>query len=292
MLLPKQWLNIQRLLLLMIPLLTTPLLLTPAYAEKSTDAFVFSGVVLEQGNNPLLTEFTDWLEKKADYPLNARFTNSYQGLTDLLREHETALAWTCGAPFVQDQARDGQQLIAVPLLHGKPTYSSFVLTRAGRAEKTLADFKGQVFAFSDPRSNSGFIAPSFALKQQGININQHFRYLMHTGLHEYSIEALLAGQADVANVDEYVVLEYFKKYPDAKEKLIVLEKFGPFPFTPIVAGSKVPKAAIVRLQQVLISMAEDPQGAAMLKAFNLDGFVVKPVSFYQPIADMLQALEE
>jgi len=213
-------------------------------------------------------------------------------LTDILREHETALAWTCGAPFVQDQIRDGQQLIAVPLFHGKATYSSFVLTRVGRSEKTLADFKGQVFAFSDPRSNSGFVAPSFALQQQGIDINQHFRYLMHTGLHEYSIEALLAGQADVANVDEYIVLEYFKAHPSAKQKLVILERFGPFPFTPIVAGSKVPEAAIERLQQALINMHNDPQGAALLKAFDLDGFVVKPVSFYKPIADMLKALEK
>jgi len=292
MLLFKQWINIQKRLLLLCAFFSMPFLLAPAYAEPAGDALVLSGVVLEQGHNQLLARFTDWLSKKADYPLNTRFTDSYQSLTDSLREHATCLAWTCGAPFVQDQARDGQQLIAVPLFHGKPTYSSLLLTRAGRSEKTLADFKGQVFAYSDPRSNSGFIAPSFALQQQGLDINDYFRYLMHTGLHEYSIEALLSGQADVASIDEYVVVEYFKAHPAAKDKLVILEQFGPFPFTPIVGGSKVPAAAIARLQHALVSMHEDPAGAAMLKEFGLDGFVVKPVSFYQPIADMLKALEK
>ncbi|MDX8396440.1 MAG: PhnD/SsuA/transferrin family substrate-binding protein [Mariprofundaceae bacterium] len=260
--------------------------------QQGHHSLVLSGVVLEQGNNPLLTEFTSWLAKKANYPLATEYTGSYQNLSDSLQKDPSSIAWTCGVPFVEDHASDQQQLVAVPLFNGKPTYRSFVVTRSGRSEKTLADFKGQVFAYSDPRSNSGFVAPAYALKQQGIDINQHFRYMSHTGLHEYSIEALLAGQADVANIDEYVVVEYFKAHPETKDKLVILEAFGPFPFTPIVAGNKVPKDAIKRLQQALITMHEDPKGAAMLKQFGMDGFVIKPVSFYNPIADMLEALKK
>ncbi|MDQ6997079.1 MAG: PhnD/SsuA/transferrin family substrate-binding protein [Mariprofundus sp.] len=273
-------------------ILVTSFLSIDEVDAEETHSLVFSGVVLEQGNNPLLKQFSQWLAKQADYPLTTQFTDSYQGLSDILREKSTALAWTCGAPFVEDHAADQQQLIAIPLFHGAPVYRSFVMTRAGRTEKTLADFKGQVFAYSDPRSNSGFLAPSYALKQQGIDIHQHFRYLMHTGLHEYSLEALLAGQADVANIDEYVVDEYFKANPDMKDKLVILERLGPFPFTPIVAGKDVPESAVIRLQQALVSMHEDAQGATMLKQFGLDGFVVKPVSFYQPIVDMLNAVHQ
>ena len=262
-----------------------------AHAEDS-QSLVFSGVVLEQGHNPLLKRFTQWLAHKSDYPLTTQFTDSYQGLSDVLRENPTALAWTCGVPFVEDHAADKQQLIAVPVFHGAPTYRSFVMTRAGRTEKTLADFKGQVFAYSDPRSNSGFVAPAYALKQQGIDIHQHFRYLMHTGLHEYSLEALLSGQADVANIDEYVVVEYFKANPDAKDKFVILEKLGPFPFTPIVAGKAVPESTIKRMQQALVGMHTDEEGAVMLQQFGLDGFVVKPISFYQPVADMLKAIHQ
>ncbi len=265
--------------------------ITVSHAEK-TEALVLSGVVLEQGHNPLLNQFTQWLAIKADYPLATHFTDSYQNLSNTLRDNPSSLAWTCGVPFVEDHAADQQQLIAVPLFKGAPTYRSFVMTLAGRSEKSLADFKGQVFAYSDLRSNSGFVAPSYILKQQGIDIQQHFRHLMHTGLHEYSIEALLAGQADVANIDEYVVVEYFKANPEARDKFAILEKIGPFPFTPIVAGKNVTQAAIQRMQQVLTTMHEDKKGALMLKHFGLDGFVVKPVSFYQPIAEMLEALQQ
>ncbi|MDQ6954962.1 MAG: PhnD/SsuA/transferrin family substrate-binding protein [Mariprofundaceae bacterium] len=260
------------------------------HAESPQHTLVFSGVVLEQGNNALAERFTKWLSVQVNYPLLTQYAESYQSLSDSLREHPESLGWTCGIPFIQDYNSDGQQLVAVPLFHGKPTYHSLVVTRVGRQEKTLADFEGKVFAYSDARSNSGFIAPSYALKQQEIKIQSYFRYLMHTGLHEYSLEALLAGQADVANIDEYVLVEYFKAHPEAKAKLVVLEKFGPFPFTPIVAGKQVSGKIIQRLQQALLGMSEDPEGIKILKHLGLDGFVLKPPSFYQPLVDMLNAL--
>lgn len=261
------------------------------YAGSQQHEMVLSGVVLEQGNNQLSAKFTKWLSAKANYPLSVKYAESYQSLSNALREHPQCLAWTCGVPFVEDHVNDKQQLVAVPLFKGEPTYHSFVVTRSGRNEKTLMDFEGEVFAYSDPRSNSGFVAPAYALKQKGIDINNHFRYLMHTGLHENSIEALLAGQADVANIDEYVLVEYLKVHPDMKNKLVVLEKFGPFPFTPIVAGSQVPQKVIARLQQVLLNMHHDPEGKGILEQLGLDGFVLKQPSFYKPIDDMLKELK-
>ena len=263
-----------------------------SYGDQSQQNMVFSGVVLEQGNNNLLSDFTNWLSKKAHINLSTDYTDSYQELSDTLQKNPLSIAWTCGVPFVEDSKLHGQQLVAIPLFNGSPTYSSLVVALAGGKGKKLEDYKGGVFAYSDQRSNSGFVAPTSELKKVGIDINAHFRYLMHTGLHEYSIEAVLNGQADVANIDEYVVVQYLKANPEAKDKLVVLESFGPYPFTPIVAGSKVPERVIRDLQSALVNMHEDPEGVRLLKEFGLDGFVVKPPSFYDPIDKMLQGLRQ
>jgi len=252
----------------------------------------FSGVILDQGNNPLLENFTHWLAQKANYPLTTSYTENYQAITADLQQHPTSLAWTCGAPFVEDHATDGQILVAVPLFHGKPTYHSITIMRAGRTEKSLLDFKGQILAYSDPRSNSGFIVPTFVLHEHGIDIHKYFRLLLYTGLHEGSIEAVLGGLADVANVDEYILVQYLKSHPQAEGKLIQIKQYGPFPFTPIVAGHSTPKAVIQRLQHALLGMANDVEGKKILAQLGLDGFVIKPASFYQPIADMLQAIKQ
>lgn len=260
-----------------------------AAAPLHAAAFVFSGVVLDQGDNPLLDRFASWISKHGGGEWRPNYQASYRGLSDYMRAHPTSLGWTCGAPYVEDAA-DGQQLVAVPLFHGEPTYHSLVMTRAGRSEKALGDFKGGVFAYSDPRSNSGYLVPAFELRQQGIDIHTHFSYLLHTGLHENTIQALLAGLADVGNVDEYVWVEYLNRHPEAQSKLKVIERFGPFPFTPIVAAKAVPQTVIEKLQQALVDMRDDPEGRRILDAFGLDGFVVKTPRFYAPIEAMQQAL--
>ncbi len=265
-------------------------LMSSSLAMADSNRLLFSGVVLDKGSSTTLNNFTQWLSKKANYPLQSSYKESYQAITDTLKAHHQYLAWTCGAPFVQDHEKYAQKLVAVPLFHGQPTYSSLVITKSQRVETSLLDFKGEVFAYADLRSNSGFVVPSYALKKQGIDIRKHFRFLLHTGAHENSIVAVLNGLADVANVDEYIYVEYLKVHPEAKGKLKVVESFGPFPFTPIVAARGTSPDAIHRLQQVLLSMNQDQDGKRILEQLGLDGFVVKPVSFYQPIKDMLKVV--
>ncbi|MDX8398344.1 MAG: PhnD/SsuA/transferrin family substrate-binding protein [Mariprofundaceae bacterium] len=260
-------------------------------AQDGSNELAFSGVLLDQGNNPTLDHFTQWLSKKASYQLTPSYQESYQGISDVLKQNTRSVAWTCGAPFVQDYQKDGQQLIAVPLFQGKPSYHSLVITRAGRSERSLFDFKGLLFAYSDARSNSGFVVPAFELKKQGADMKHFFRVMVHTGSHEGSIDAVLHGLVDVANVDEYILVEYLKSHPEAKAKIVVLERFGPFPFTPIVAGNSISKAAVKRFQIALVNMHHDVEGKEILVQLGLDGFVVKPVSFYKPIADMLLVLK-
>lgn len=270
-------------LIVALMLLFAPLA-TPAHAAT----LVFSGVVVDQGKNRELDHFTHWLEISSGIPLTPRYVESYQALTDHLRAHPDDLAWTCGAPFVQDYLRDGQQLVAVPLFHGKPLYHSVIITDDKHPqERSLADFKGQVFAYSDPRSNSGFVAPSFELARHGLDIHRHFRLLLRTDLHENTIRAVLSGMADVGAVDEYVLVEYERHHPDVARKLRIVEQYGPYPFTPIVAGRDVPPAAIARLRRALSGMTADNEGKRILRDLGLDGFVVRPVSFYAPIAQML-----
>jgi phosphonate transport system substrate-binding protein len=261
------------------------------YAQASDEIpqpFVVSGVIINSYNGDLIERFTQYLSTRSGYPLQVVYVNKYSELSRVLRENPEAVGWTCGAPYVQDSEANGQQLVAVPLLNKKPTYHSLILTRTGRSEKTLADFKGGVLAYSDPGSNSGFLSPRYALHKQGIDIEKHFRLLLNTGNHESSINALLNSLADVAAVDEYVWLAYLNKHPEAAEALHEIERMGPFPFTPIVTGSEVSAKDISRLSSTLLNMSDDAEGQKLLSEFYLDGFVKKQPAFYQPIKNMLE----
>lgn len=257
-------------------------------ADTTQQSFVVSGVIINSHNGNLIERFTDYLSTKSGYPLQVAYVNKYSELSRALRENPKAVGWTCGAPYVQDSEANGQQLIAVPLFNNKPTYHSLILTRSDRSEKTLADFKGGVLAYSDPHSNSGFLSPKYALHKQGIDIEKHFRLLLHTGSHEGSITALLNNLADVAAVDEYIWAAYLKTHPEANKFLHEIKRMGPYPFTPIVAGNEVSAKDINKISSALLKMNEDSEGKKLLAEFYLDGFVKKQPAFYQPVKDMLQ----
>ena len=257
-------------------------------ADITRQPFVVTGVIINSHNGHLIERFTEYLSTKSGYPLQVAYVNKYSDLSRALRENPKAIGWTCSVPYVQDSEANGQQLIAVPLFDKKPTDHSLILTRSERSEKNLIDFKGSVLAYSDPRSNPGFLSPRYALHKQGIDINKHFRLLLKTGSHEGSITALLHNLADVAAVDEYSWQSYLKKHPEASKTLHEIERMGPFPFTPIVAGNEVDTKDANKLLSTLLNMNNNATGKALLAELYLDGFVEKKPAFYQPIKNMLQ----
>ena len=252
--------------------------------------FVVSGVTSNSGTARSMQNFVDYLNQRSDLSLQIHYADNYSKLSSIMRSNAQAIGWTCGAPYVEDAANDQQQLISVPLFNQQPTYHSLIITSKKRPEKHLLDFKGKIFAYSDRRSNSGYLAPSIQLKKHNIDINNFFSLMINTGNHENSIVALLNGLVDVAAIDEYVWIEYTRKHPQTLKKLYEIERSGPYPFTPIVASKEVSSEKIKLLQDALTHMNKDPQGRKILSALGLDGFVIKSKDFYRPIQDMLQQL--
>lgn len=257
-----------------------------AGSHQDKHLFIVSGVIVNKDNVKKIEHFLQTLEEKSGYPLKPFYVDDYSRLSQTLREHPNALAWTCGAPYVEDHIKDQQQLIAVPLFKKAPFYKSLIVTQKHNPGKSLSDFKGKIFVYSDPRSNSGYVAPSWLLKKNGIDINNFFHLKLHAGTHERSLEALYKGLANVGAIDEYIWFNYTKSKPEIAERLHVIDEIGPFPFTPIVAGSQVPKDVIKNIQDALVKL--DGEGLKTLdKNFGLDGFVIKDDSFYQPIKEMM-----
>jgi len=259
--------------------------------EDNAPPFVVSGVLMNSGSIALINHFVDYISLESGYKLQPVYVDTYAELSEIVANTPGAIAWTCGAPFVQDHLSDGQQLVSIPLFHNKPEYHSLVITRIDRTEKALVDFKGGILAYSDIRSNSGYVSPAISLFNQGIDIQNHFRLTLRAGNHERSIQAVENRLADVAAIDEYIWVEYSKNTPAILKKIKVIEKSGPYPFTPIVANKLVSAEVISALQRVLTDLNTSIKGKKFLSEFGFDGFVNKEVEYFEPIKLMLDQLK-
>jgi phosphonate transport system substrate-binding protein len=217
-----------------------------------------------------LQRWQAYLQARLGRPVEFVQRANYRDITELLLSGAVDCAWVCGFPYVRH--RDALHLVAVPLYQRKPLYQAYVIVpRDDYRSRSIVDLKNQVFAYSDPDSNSGWLAPQIALRDRGINPAGFFRRTFYTWGHRKVVQAVAVGLAQGGAVDGYVWDTLARSHADLTGATRIVERYGPFGFPPIVARTETP--VLGQLRQVLLDMPGDAEGRALLGLLNLDGFV-------------------
>jgi phosphonate transport system substrate-binding protein len=120
----------------------------------------------------LLGRLQSYLQRATGHPVELVTRRTYQEITTLLTTSQLDAAWICGFPYVAH--RSELQLVAVPLWHHKPLYRSYLIVDRDRGGSGLLDLRGDIHAFSDPDSNSGFLVTRAALAERGLRPEAFF----------------------------------------------------------------------------------------------------------------------
>lgn len=231
----------------------------------------------------LLTELDAYLERRMGQPVQLVTRRTYQEITALLLAGELEAAWICGYPFVQH--RDRLTLLAVPSWLGRPLYQSYLIVAADRAAESVEDLRGDVHAFSDPDSNSGFLVTQALLAEQGITPDAFFRNSFFTYGHRNVVRAVASGLADSGSVDGYVWEVMAELEPALTGQTRVLRRSEWLGFPPIATSRQLAgNAAVARFTAALLTMRDDPEGRALLDLLRLDGFVPGDAALFDGIA--------
>ncbi len=265
------------------------LLVSVAYSQDIV-RFGFTAVVAKEDIESI-EHFLNYLSRRTGYRFVPVFTKSYDEMSYLLSRRIVDIAYICGAPYVEDKDTSNFELLAVPLHKGKPLYYSYVITRRDKAYKSILDLRGKPYAFSDPKSNSGSLVPTYILIENGYKAEDFFNPIVYTYSHSESILAVYYGFVEGASVDSIVFEQFAKKTPEIASKLKVIEAYGPYPITPVVVRKGLAKSIKRTVRDTLILMARDAKGKKILKEFALDGFTVVSDEFYDPIRDMISTVK-
>lgn len=236
----------------------------------------------------ILGAWRQYLELKLEQPVVFIQRGSYREVADALVRGELDVAWLCGLPYVERNAR--LSLVAAPVYQGFPIYRSYLIVASSETTtNSWSDLSHGVFAFSDPDSNSGNLYPRYAMAQAGIVAETHFRKTFFAHGHRNVVEAVAAGLADAGAVDGYVWETLKRDNPELVAQTRVVARSGTFGFPPIVARSDRPAAENRRLRRVLEGMTDDAEGRQVLELLNLDGFIEVKPSLYQSIEEMARS---
>lgn len=239
----------------------------------------------------LLADWRRHMEQRLGLRLEFKQRDSYRETMDLLRLKQMDFAWVCDYPYLH--LKDLVNLLAVPLYKGRPIYRSFIIVGAdNRSVNGLKDMKNAVFAYADPLSNTGYLSPRYALRKQGEDPATFFRKTFFTWSHKKVVEAVASGMAQGGAVDSFVWETLDQLDPALTQRTRIVERSPEYGFPPMVAHRDVDPRLFAQVQNFLLTMHQDPEGAALLKRLHLDGFTKGDPKLYESVAVMMRAFGE
>ena len=231
----------------------------------------------------LLTKFRDYLARQTGREVQLVQRRTYEEITTLLLSGQLTAAWICGYPLVQYP--DQLSLVVVPLWNGQPLYSSYLIVPRARQASGIDDLKGDLHAFSDPNSNSGYLVTAALLAERDLRPQEFFRQTIFTYGHRNVVRAVASGLAQSGSVDGYVWDVMSSIEPDLTSRTKVIRKSELLGFPPVACLERQAGGGDVSLmKRALLSMKDDADGRAVLEMLRLDGFAEEPQSLFDPIA--------
>ena len=239
--------------------------------------------VLLTSDLELLGSLRGYLSLALDREVELVTRRTYQEISALLLAERLDAAWICGYPYVQ--YRDQLELLAIPVWQGQPLYRSYVIVGTGRLAATFDDLEGDVHAFSDPDSNSGFLVTCDLLVDRGVKPEAFFSHFFYTYGHRNVVRAVAAGLAQSGSVDGYVWEALRETEPELTRHTRVLRRSELLGFPPVATSRRRSKLPPNRaLANAFLDMAKHVEGQRVLSALRLDGFATGDDALYDTIA--------
>jgi phosphonate transport system substrate-binding protein len=155
---------------------------------------------------------------------------------------------------------------------GKPVYFCDVVVRDDAPVHAFSELEGGSWAYNDACSLSGYYSLLNKLAESEAD-ESFFESVFCSGSHLNSMEAVLSRDADAAAIDSNVLRIRFREMPALRERLRVIESWGPYPIQPVVVRSSFPPDLKERLRAAFLTTEKDQRTRRRLKRFGLGRFV-------------------
>lgn len=234
----------------------------------------------------------EYLEAKLGQQVVLLQRKTYKEVNELLSTGNADMAFVCSGNYAAGSLQFGMELLVVPQVNGQHTYQSYIIAGKDIQAKSLAELQGRSFAFTDPLSFSGRIAPVYMIVSQGLNIEHFFGRTFFTYSHDNSIKAVNDGIVDAAAVDSMIFDQTVAQNPNLVNTIKIIDRSIVVGTPPVVVNPRLQEAQKERLRQLLLSIHEDPSGQKALVALHYDQFVTPEETRYTVLKQMWLTVQE
>lgn len=306
--------NVMRRLLMTsaVALLATGAATTAGAADWSAEVPVFRiGILSVENEADRLKNYACWkeiIEKDLGIPVElypaADYAGVMQGLiAGNLEAAELGSSSYAGLYLQEPEAVD--PLVTYKQIDGSTGYYSVLYVKADSPYETLDDLKDKTLAFADPNSTSGYLVPSYELKQNGYDPEEHFSQANFAGGHEQGVVAVLNDQYDAGVTWSSMVGEESEGYSNGNlykmvqkgaldmSDIRILWQSNEITNGPRVVRKTLPDELKATYKQMLLDLpARDKQCFHQISGGEAMEFVPVDHEFYLPIINMRRELSD
>ncbi|MDQ3303830.1 MAG: PhnD/SsuA/transferrin family substrate-binding protein [Actinomycetota bacterium] len=224
------------------------------------------------------------LGQRVSLLVEPRMSGPLRGGEDPFSKGEADVGFMCTPSFFWLREREVppvELLPAAPVFsddraRGRPVYFSEVVVRRESPVRSFLDLRRCSWAYNDPCSLSGYYNLLKKLAEMDED-ESFFGRVLCSGSHLSSMEAVARGEVDAAIIDSNVLRIKLGSSPKLRDRLRVIETWGPFPIQPVVLRSALPQELKNSLLAALLSIGLHPSASPTLAGFGLSRFV--PVTY-------------
>ncbi len=252
---------------------SAPTAAAPAETPVKPLRIGMGGIITPKEGYRYYQQLQGYLSQQLGQPVQLVDRSNYEELNRLLQSGGIDAAFVCAGPYVEGKQQFDMQLIAMPLVNGKSVYHAYIIVHKDSPIQKLNQLEGKSFAFTDPKSNSGKLVPTYMLAQLKTTPERFFSRRIFTYGHDNSIKAVAERHVDGASVDSLIWDYTARKYPHLTANTRVIATSEPYGIPPVVVRPGIDPALKQRLQQALLTVHQNPEGKAILDGMLIDRFV-------------------
>jgi len=259
---------------------------TDSETSDNSLRIAISGVLSPSKTLEYYQELLTYIGHRIDRDVILILKPTYAEINDLVESQRVDLAFVCTLAYVEGKEKFGMEILVAPQMYGETVYYSYLIVPGESDATSLSDLRGASFAFTDPMSNTGHLAPTYHLSLLGETPASFFGSYMYTYNHDNSVFAVADNLVNGAAVDSLVYDQLIDANPDLADKTRVIDFWGPFGIPPLVINPAMDSQLKQELQDLFLNLHNFDEGMAVLNNLDIDKFVVVSDAIYDSIREM------
>ena len=257
-----------------------------AYAEDVIKIGV-AAMISPKETAKYYTDMVMYMGKQIGKKVEIVQRENYAEMDSLLERKEVHVAFLCAGPYIHDHDKFGAELLVAPQSYGKPFYQAYIIAHKDNPIRSLAELKGKKFAFTDPKSNTGKLVPTYMVaKHFNKTPDTFFSTVIYSKSHDKSIEMVAKKLADGASIDSLIYDYAAKKNPTYTRLTKIIERSPLYGIPPVVVNKGLDPKLREAIKNAFLNMHNDQAGRAILNGIMVDKFIVPKDSDYNSVRDM------